>query len=100
MWSVGKRITFGGRFAREFVEIVHFESEMCQIGSHRHRAALIEFAEFNFFFAAGRFEKNQLRAAAGSMPAKLLESENVFVKRDRLLQIGHAVDRKSTRLNS
>jgi len=91
MWSVGKRITFGGRFAREFVEIVHFESEMCQIGPNYDRAALIEFAKFDFLLALGRFQKNQLRAAAGSMPAKLLESENVFVKRDRLLQIGHAV---------
>ena len=28
---------------------------------------------------------------SGGVPATLLESENVFVKRDRLLQIGHAI---------
>ena len=65
---------------RESLDVVHLESEMRQVRPDLHRTALIKFAELDFLFAPGRFQKNQLRAAAGSMPAHLFEAEDIAVK--------------------
>jgi len=76
---------------REFFHVVHFEGKMRQVRPHHHRSALVELAELNFFFAGWRFQKNKLRAATRNVAANLLQAEDVFIERDRLLQIGHAV---------
>src|SRR5437867_12514170 len=64
---------------------------MSQVRTNDHRAAFVEFAKLDLFFAFGCLEKNQLRSAAGRMPSRCLKSEHVFIKRYCLLQIFHPV---------
>ena len=64
---------------------------MSQVGADHDRAALIEFAELDLLFALRRFEENQLRAATGSVSPGFLQSEHIFIKRHRLLEVGHAI---------
>ena len=45
----------------KFIETVHLEREMREIGLHLHRAAAGEKADFNLLLAFGRLEKNQFR---------------------------------------
>src|SRR6266403_666543 len=99
MRTIGERITFRRCFACEFLQIVHFKREMSQIRTYHHRAALVEFADLDFFFAFGGFEKNELRSPSGRMTPGFLQSEHVFVKRHRLLQIVHPVARVKQFLN-
>ena len=51
----------------------------------------IEFADLDFLLAARRLEENQLRTAAGGVPPRFLQTENVPVKGDRFFQIGHPI---------
>ena len=60
---------------------------MGQVRTDHYRPALIEFAQLDFLLAARRLEENQLRTATGSVPARFLQTEHVFVKRDRLLEV-------------
>ena len=91
MWTVRKRITFGGGFTSESVKIVYFECQMREVGADHDRPALVEFADFDFFLALRRFEKDKLRAASGSVPPRFLESEHVPVKGHGFFQISHAI---------
>src|SRR5205814_2180595 len=93
MRTVGKRIAFLRGLAPELLDVVHFESEVSQIGAHHDRTAFIKLADLDFFLAFRRFQENQLRAAAGSLAADFLEPENVAVKGNRLLQVGDAITR-------
>src|ERR1041384_98228 len=72
VWPVGKGITFGRCFGRELLQVVDFEGEMSQIRSNDHGAALVEFAQLNFFVAVRRLEKDKLRTAAGGVAPNLL----------------------------
>src|ERR1700730_18125619 len=89
--AVRERITFRGRSASEFIQIIDLESQMRQIGTDHDRPAFVELADLNFLLALWRFEENKLRTAPGSMPANFLETQHVLVEGDRLLQGGHAV---------
>src|SRR5437660_3887236 len=91
MGTVRKGITFGCRLAREFIQIVHFEGKMGEIRTDYDRSALVEFVNFNFLLALWRFEKNQLRPAPGRVAANFLQPKNVFIKRDRFLQVLHPI---------
>ena len=79
--------------ARELLDIVHFESQVRQIGADDDRAALVKFAQLNLLFAARRFEEDQLRPAPGSVPARFFKTEDVSIKRNGFLEIGHAIAR-------
>lgn len=91
MGTIRERITFGFRFTRERFKVVHFESEMGQVRPHHYRAALVELADLDFLIAARRLEKNELGAAAGRVPARFLEPEDVPIKGDRFFQVCYAI---------
>src|SRR5436305_15251956 len=80
MRTVGKRIAFLRGLAPELLDVVHFESEVSQIGAHHDRTAFIKLADLDLFLAVRRFQENQLRATAGSLAPEFLEPENVAVK--------------------
>ena len=58
--AIRKRITFSGGFAPELLDVVHLESQMREIRTDHDGTAFIEFADFDFFLAAGGLEENQL----------------------------------------
>ena len=91
MRPVGKRISLGRSLFCEFIQIIHLKREVGQIWPNHDWAALIILAKLDLFLALGRFEKNELRAAPGSVPSYFLQTENVSIKRDRLFQIGYAI---------
>src|SRR6185369_1419657 len=72
MRTIGERIALGRGLFRELLDVVDFEGEMSQIRTDHDRAARVVFAKLNFFFASRGFEKDQLRAATGGMPAHFL----------------------------
>ncbi len=76
---------------RELVQIFYFKSKVRQVWTDDDRSALVKFAKLNFFVAARRFQKNELRAAPRSVAANLLETENVLVEGNGLLQIVYAI---------
>ena len=66
---------------------------MSQVRTDYDRTARIVFANLNFFITARRLEEDQLRAAAGSMPPRLLQTQHVSVECNRLVQISHPIAR-------
>jgi len=91
MGTVGKGVAFCGRVAREFFEVVDLKGQMRQVRANHDRAARIEFAKLNLFVALRRLKENELRAATRGVPANFPKPENIFIKRDRLLQIGDSI---------
>src|SRR4029077_17802312 len=81
----------GGKFARELLDVLHFEGEMRQIGTDNPQPAFIDFTNLDLFLALPSLDDHQLRAAPGSMTTSFLQTKNVFVKRHRLLQIFYSV---------
>ena len=76
---------------RELVQIFYFKSKVRQVWTDDDRSALVKFAKLNFLIAARRFQKNELLAAPRSVAANLLETENVLVEGNGLLQIVYAI---------
>ena len=76
---------------RELVQIFYFKSKVRQVWTDDDRSALVKFAKLNFLIAARRFQKKELRTAPRSVAANLLETENVFVEGNGLLQIVYAI---------
>ena len=91
MRPVRQRITFRRRFLRKLLQVVHLKGEMRKIRTDNDRPALIEFANLDLLVRPQAPSENQLRAAARGVAAKLLESEHILIKRDRLLQIAHPI---------
>ena len=89
MWTIGQWVAFLCRLASKLLKVINFESQVSKIGTNYNRAAWVEFADLNFFFAAGRFKENQLRTASGGMTTCLLQTKDISVKGDRFLQIGY-----------
>jgi hypothetical protein len=52
-----------GKVLAEFFETRHLKRQMCQIRLDFHQAAAGEKCDFDLLRAAGRFEKDQFRAA-------------------------------------
>jgi hypothetical protein len=77
----------------KLVQVLHFESEVSQIGADYDRSASVEFAYLNFLIAAWCFKKDELRPTAGGMSANLLETQDFLVERDGFLQIVYAISR-------
>ena len=78
---------------RKFVEAVHLERQMGEVGLDRYGAAAREVADFNFLIAFRRLEKNQFGAARRFVPLDFLEAEDVAIEFHGALQIVHAVAR-------
>src|SRR4051794_25457017 len=93
MRAIRERITFFRRFPGERFKVVHLESEMSQVRPYHYRTALVELADLNFLVAPWRLEENQLRAAPGSVPARLFQSKNITVKCHGPVQIRDAIPR-------
>src|SRR5437868_13899011 len=91
MWSIGQWMPFRSGVLREFLQVVHFKSEVRQIGANLYRAALIEFTNFYLLVAAGRLEKNELRTAPRCVATDFFQPEHVFIKGDSFLQVMHAI---------
>src|SRR5207249_12203359 len=64
---------------------------MREIRTDHDRPALVEFANLDLLVSLRRFQKNQVRAAARGVATKLLQSEDILIKRDCLLQIAHPI---------
>src|SRR5205814_7102561 len=79
------------RVLSETFQIVHFKREVRKVGPDYYRPALIEFTNLNLLIALGCFQKHKLRAATGSVSAKLLESQHVLIERNRFLQVVDAI---------
>jgi len=78
---------------RELVQIFYFKSKVRQVRTDDDRSAPVKFADLNFFVAARRFQKHELRTAPRSVAANLLQAQNIPVERDRFLQIVYAIAR-------
>jgi capsid portal protein len=89
MWPVRERITFRRRLLRKLIQVLHLKSQMREVRSNHNRPALVEFANLNFLVAIGRFQKNELRTAAGRLAANLFETAAIFLTGDRLVQLRH-----------
>ena len=77
---IRKRITFRFRVFGELLQVVDLEREMGQIGSDDHRTAFVEFADLDLLLASRRLEKDELRAATGSVATRFFQSEHVSDK--------------------
>jgi len=77
----------------ELVQIVDFKCEMRQIGTDDNRAAPVEFAYLNFLIAAWCFQEDELRSTPRGVATNFLETEDVLVKRNGLLQVVYAIAR-------
>ena len=88
---IGERIPLCRGVTRKRVHILHFKCQMSQVRPHDHRAAGVVFADLDQLLAAGRLEKNQLRAAPGGKAPDLLQAEDIPVKCHRLLEVRDAV---------
>ena len=64
---------------------------MSEIRTDHDRTASVIFADFDERLAAGRFQKNQLRAAVTFLATDLLESENLAVEVESFFKIGNTV---------
>src|SRR5262245_58391216 len=93
MWSVGQWMAFCRSVFGEFVQVVDLKSQVRKVRTDNNRAAPVEFAYLNFLIAAWCFQKDEVRAAPGSVAANLLKAENVLVERNRLLQVVYAIAR-------
>ena len=66
----------------------------CQVGDIRadvNRAAAIELAYFDLFFALRGFEEDEFRAAWGFQTVDLFETKYVFIERNSFIQIGYSI---------
>ena len=91
--AVGKFQAVLGEMFGKFFQAVHCKRQMREVGLDLDRFAAGEKTDFNLLLAAGRFEKNQFRAARRFVPARFFEAENVAVKFHRAFEIVHAIAR-------
>ncbi len=89
--TVRERVTSFCRLAAELLDVIDLESQMREIRTHDNRTAFIEFADFDFFLAAGRLKENQLRAATRGVASRFPQTEDVSVEIDRFFEVGHAI---------
>jgi hypothetical protein len=64
---------------------------MREIGADDNRAAPVKLAYLNFLIAAWCFEEHELRPTPGGMAANFLETEDLLIERNGLLQIVYAI---------
>jgi hypothetical protein len=62
-----------------------------EVGAEGNGAAGGVGADFEEFLAVGSLEEDEFGAAGGFVAADFLEAEHVFVKRDGLFEVVHAV---------
>jgi hypothetical protein len=91
MRSVRKGVTLCGGLPRELFDIVDLESQVGEIWADDNRTTLIEFADFDFFLAAGRLEENQLRTATRGMAPCFAQAENIPVEGNRFFKVSHPI---------
>src|ERR1019366_8957031 len=91
--AVGKVEAVRSQVPGKFVEAVHREREMREVGLNLPRAAAGKTGNLNLLLTARCFEKNQFRAARRFVPTHFLQPEDVAVKCHRAFEIVHAVTR-------
>src|SRR5215475_14482458 len=93
MGAIRQRITFRLGVLGELFHILHFKSQMSKVGTHRYWAAIVKFTDLDLLIAMGCFQKYELRSATRRVSPKFLQSQHLFVERDRFLQVVDAIAR-------
>ena len=91
MRSIAERIPQRGGVLGEGIHILHFKSEVGEIGADEHGPAAVEFTNLDQFLAARSLEKNKLGSPPALAAAHLLQAEDLAVEVDRFVQIAHAI---------
>ena len=91
MRSIAERIPQSGGVLGEGIHILHFKSEVGEIGTDEHGPAAIEFTDLDQLLAARSLEKNKLGSPPALAAAHLLQAEDLAVEVDRFVQIAHAI---------
>ena len=91
MRSVAERVALRCGLLGKRVQICDFEGEMGEVRSYHHGAAGVILADLDFLGASGGLQKDQLGTASALAPSDFLQTEDVAVKRNRLLKVLNAI---------
>lgn len=91
MRTVAQRVTKFLRVGSKSLHVLHLKCKVREIRTDLHGATLIEFANFDQFFALRGFEKDQLGTPSAGVAAHFFQTKNVFVEAYGFLKIGYAI---------
>lgn len=80
-----------GEVPGEFIEAFDFKRQVGEVRLDLDGFATGKITEFNFLFAAGGFEENELRAARRFVPPDLREAEHVAIEFNSAFEIVDAI---------
>jgi len=82
-----------GKVLSKFLQTIHRECQMCQVGLDFHRPAPREVAKLDEFLAVGSLHENQFPSTWRLLPMDLFETQDVLIETDGTLQIVKPVAR-------
>ena len=89
--AIGKLEAMPGEVPGEFIEAFDFKRQVGEVRLDLDGFATGKITEFNFLFAAGGFEENELRAARRFVPPDLREAEHVAIEFNSAFEIVDAI---------